>query len=118
MITAADARKRAQMSNDAVDQFVEALGVKIEEAANKGLYEIKYHGNGQYDPTKDNEICMESFMTFKVPQFWELVIAKLKSHPLNYMAKIGHSESYFPRGLANDDGEGPEYIDYYIVISW
>jgi hypothetical protein len=118
MINAREARARAQMSNETVDKFIEALGKKIEEASDKGLFEYKYHGGMPYDPTKDSELSMESYLIFKMPQFWELVKVKLTSHPLNYAVNIGKSDPYVPRGLSDDQDNGPQYISYHLVISW
>ena len=38
---------------------------------------------------------------------------------LGYMAKfVSYGDKYVPRGLADDDGNGPEHQNYGIVIGW
>lgn len=45
------------------------------------------------------------------------VVAKLKT--LGYGADYTfYGDSYIPRGLADDDGSGPEYTNYGIVVRW
>lgn len=45
------------------------------------------------------------------------VVAKLKE--LGYHAEIKlYGDSYVPRGLADDDGEGPSHQNYGIHIGW
>jgi hypothetical protein len=118
MISAAEARKRAQMSQEAVDKFLEELSPKIAAASDKGLFEYRYSGQSPYDPTKTDQLSMESFMTFTMPEFWKLAIAKLQAFPNNYGVTVKHDDPYVPRGLADDDGNGPEYVSYYMLISW
>ena len=45
------------------------------------------------------------------------VVEKLKE--LDYVVSIAQDgESYVPRGLADDDGDGPSYTNYGFHISW
>jgi hypothetical protein len=119
MITAADARQRAQNSQETVAKFIEVLSVEIEKAADKGLFEYEYHGSGRHDPVDRGLLTIESFMAFKVPQFWELAMVALEKYPNNFKAVIGHSAPYVPRGLGvNFDDTGPEYVSYFMKITW
>jgi hypothetical protein len=120
MITAAEARQRAQNSQESVAKFIEVLSVEIEKAADKGLFEYRYQGGLKHDPIDHGTLSIESFMTFKIPQFWELVMAALEQYPNSYKATVVKGEPYVPRGLSrNGDGEdGPQYISYFMKITW
>jgi len=53
----------------------------------------------------------------KITPLENLVVEKLKA--LGYQAKIDRDgETYVPRGLADDEGNGPLYVNYAFHISW
>jgi hypothetical protein len=116
MITASQARERSNMSKKSVEKFIDWLGEKIAKAADDELFVYEYHGGSPCDPVKSTSI--ESFREFEIPPFWDRAITKLRAQPLNYMVDIKPGAPYVPRGLANDDGEGPEYVNYSMIIRW
>jgi hypothetical protein len=118
MITAKEARVRAQNSQESVVQFLEVLGKKIEESVDKGLFSYTYTGGLSGDPTDHNKLSVEAYMRFEVPQFWGLVMAALSAYPNNFHVAIEKSEPYIPRGLMDDHDQGPEYVSYSMKITW
>ena len=56
-------------------------------------------------------------MRVKITSVHQGVVEALKE--LGYVVSIGQDgESYVPRGLADDDGNGPEYTNYGFHIGW
>jgi hypothetical protein len=118
MISAKDARQRAQNSKESVLQFLEVLGKKIEEAAAEGGFEYNYTGGLANDVVSTNQLSCLAYLPFEVPQFWALVMAALSAYPNSYQVKIAKSEPYVPRGLMDDHDQGPEYVSYSMKITW
>jgi hypothetical protein len=118
MITANEAKERAQNSQESVARFLEGLGKKIEEAADAGERAYVYHGGLPYDTVDRDKLSIEAFMRFEVPRFWGLVMAALESYPNSFQVKIEKSEPYIPRGLMDDHDNGPEYVSYSMKITW
>jgi hypothetical protein len=56
-------------------------------------------------------------MRVKITSVHQGAVAALKE--LDYVVSIArHGESYVPRGLADDDGDGPLYTNYGFHIGW
>ena len=56
-------------------------------------------------------------MRVKITSVHQGVVEALKE--LGYVVSIGQDgASYVPRGLADDDGDGPEYTNYGFHIGW
>lgn len=114
MINAKQARVLTNNSNANVDAFVEKLSELIEVAANNGKCEIFYNqGSISGDPTKSEEVFMPEFHApyFKIPVFWNLVMAKLKEN--GYGVVVERGEAYIPRGESNQ-----MHVGFHMKIRW
>ena len=117
MITAAEAKTRAQNSKERVTQFLEVLGAEIVKLADEGKFEYEYRGGLRYDPTDTAKLIGATFATIPTPDFWKLVAEALKSYPNNYQVKIEKSAPYTPHGLGMiDDPE--EQCHLSMKIMW
>jgi hypothetical protein len=118
MITAAEAKKRAQNSKEQVTKFLEVLGEEIEKQADQGLFEYEYQGGKRFDPTETVKLQAKTWETIDVPEFWKLVEAALKTYPYNYSVKIEKTAPFVPRFLGQmDDNPDPE-VRLVMKIKW
>lgn len=109
MITAAEAVKLYQESGHEVDQFLEhKVKPVVTVAAMLGkriafihLDSIKQHGH----------------LYLAITPLQQAVVDKLVKLGYNAVIKID-GEPYVPRGLADDDGNGPTHQNYGISIRW
>jgi hypothetical protein len=109
MITAQEAKALYDQSGAEVDAFLKYhADEQIKFAAKDGKRTIFIHCGSK-----------ECYLTECKPNPVEKgAIAKLTE--LGYVAQWipRHGESYVPRGLADDAGEGPSYRNYGIQINW
>lgn len=117
MISALDAKKRAQNSNESVQRFLEILGKEIEIQADAGKYEYVYSGGKSYDPVNVSDLIGAQYARIPEPPFWKLVKAALEAHPNNFRVQIFKSEPFIPTGLGSSGDEEP-IINMRMKISW
>lgn len=118
MISAADAKKRAQNSQERVTQFLEVLGAEIEKLADQGKFEYEYQGGKKFDPVDTVKLIAKPYQTLEVPEFWKLVETALKTYPNNYSVKIEKSAPYVPHFMGQmDDNPEPE-VRLCMKIKW
>ena len=109
MITAKQAKELYDQSGAEVNEFLEyTVEPEVTKAANSGKREVRIHlGN----------LPTFHYTHTGITPLQHAVVAKLKE--LGYRANIEmYGERYVPRGLADDDGNGPEYENYGIQIGW
>jgi hypothetical protein len=109
MITAKEAKELYDQSGQEVADYLKyTVEKEVVKAAEGGKRSTTIHlgSMGSFDH-------LDQIIT----PLQKAVVAKLKE--LGYRAEIKLSgDWYVPRGLADDDGNGPKHINYGIVISW
>lgn len=120
MITAAEAKLRAQNSKEQVGKFLEILGKEIETLAEQGKFEYEYHGGKSFDPVSTDKLYGAPYASMPVPEFWKLVEEALKAPPNYFRVKIEKSAPYIPRGGLGcmDDEPQEEQVHLSMKISW
>ena len=108
MISAEEAKALYDASGEEVEAFLKsAVEPKVVEAARAGKRKVFIFVGGE--PTYGIENARQPVH--------DAAIVKLKK--LNYGVSWGaDGEAYVPRGLADDDGNGPAYINYGIHVGW
>lgn len=111
MITAKEAKVLYDQSGAEVDQFLKnSVEKEITDAAKAGkrtvtIYLDSYEWPGYRGFNHD------------ITPLQMAIVVKLKE--LGYSAEIkSYGDCYVPRGLADDDGNGPMYQNYGIHIGW
>jgi hypothetical protein len=109
MITAKEAKQLYDQSEQEVaDYLSHHVEGYVRSAAESGKRQVQIH----IDTTGPFE-----YLDQKITPFEKAVIDKLKT--LGYTAKIeNYGDSYVPRGLADDDGNGPSHRNYGFIIGW
>jgi len=109
MITAKEAKELYDQSGQEVADYLKhTVEKEVVKAAEGGKRETIIHlgSMGSYDH-------LDQIIT----PLQKAVVWKLKE--LGYRAEIKlDGDWYVPRGLADDDGNGPKHINYGIQISW
>ena len=109
MITAQEAKQLYNESGAEVQQFLKTeVEQKVIDAAKGGKKSVMIFlgAKGPYD-----------YLAQVITPLQTAVVNKLIE--LGYHAQIQtYGESYVPRGLADDDGNGPEHQNYGIQIGW
>jgi hypothetical protein len=109
MITAKDAKQLYDESGHEVDQFLEhSVEANVINAAKGGRRHVFIHlgSLGSFE-----------YLDRVVTPLHRAVVDKLLA--LGYRAKIETAgDKYVPRGLADDDGNGPMHQNYGIQIGW
>lgn len=106
MITAKEALELYNNSLHTLQKYLdENFHSKVREAAMQGKREYMH-----FTDSCEGSLPKPSILESKA-------IAELQKlgYSVNYMFS---GDSYVPRGLANDDGEGPEYQCYGIRVKW
>lgn len=110
MITAAEARAIVETSKTRIDAVVERLSEKIREAS---------------EGEKREYICTEDKLHDSVEFFHHLSATKYQLAVMERLKSLGfdvkwmkHGEAYIPRALQNDDGTGPSYSSWAVIIKW
>ena len=108
MISASEAKVLYDDSGVEVDKYLQyKIEPEVKAAATQGARKVFHH------------LGSRNVFTHPRPDPLQLcIIAKLQE--LGYAARWldSEGESYVPRGLADDDGNGPHYQNYGILISW
>lgn len=109
MITAKEAKELYDESGHEVEQFLKyTVEPEVTKAAKGGKREVMIY-LGSIPPF--------SYAHSTITPLQTAVINKLKE--LGYLAEIkAYGEKYVPRGLADDDGNGPQHQNYGIQIWW
>jgi hypothetical protein len=110
MITASEAFSLVEASNSTIDKMLKILDPKIRAAAEKGQRQLPVFEEGWWD-------SVPSMSNIKPSPKQDRLIAALANH--GFSARLeNHGGVYIPKGLADDDGNGPEYVNACIVIRW
>ncbi len=109
MITAKEAKQLYDESGAEVALYLKSnVEFEVTNAAKSGKrhVEILIGTTGPYE-----------YVDQKITPLEKAVITKLKE--LGYTAKIeNYGDKYVPRGLADDDGNGPSHRNYGFIIGW
>lgn len=109
MITAKEAKELYDKSGQDVEDYLKNnVEDKIINAANNGKRYVFIQIN-----------CIENWkqLSSVITPLHNAVCARLKE--LGYNTNIQtNGESYVPKGLADDDGNGPKHTNYGIMITW
>lgn len=109
MITAEQAKKLYDESGVAVDSYLNrTIAPEIEKAAKAGKRSVFIHAGSEppYGSTKALQAPLHTSTMMVLTE-------------LGYKASwVTDGDPYVPRGLADDYGEGPAYINVGIHISW
>jgi len=112
MITAQEARALSEASDAHLERYLALIDKEIRSHAEKGdrVYECY---------VEDLWVSKETYVHPSPDPLQQRVINALKMAPTFFGAEWRKSgDTYVPRGLANDDGEGPSYQNYCIHIRW
>lgn len=107
MITATEALAIYEQTGADVKKFLkEEIEQKIKYAASQGKRSIF--------------VCLTSYESYTQPSlksYHKKAVEELAS--LGYTVSLGRDgDPYVPRGLADDDGDGPRHINYGLHIGW
>ena len=109
MITAAQAKNLYDESGVEVDSYLnKTIAPEIEKAAKAGKRSVFVHV-GSEPPYGSTKTLQAPLHTSTMMELTEL------GYKASWVAEGG---PYVPRGLADDYGEGPAYINVGIYISW
>ena len=108
MITAAEAKTLYDQSGVEVDKYLHyKIEPEVKAAATSGNRTV-FHFIGSRDV----------FTHPRPDPLQTRIIEKLRALGYTVQWLDSEGESYVPRGLADDDGNGPSYTNYGIRITW
>lgn len=109
MINAKEAKLLYDSSSAMVESYLtRSIEPAIKNAAQEGELKVVIHIDSLESSTYLNQV---------VTQLHKSTVERLLD--LGYTAKIGYyGDTYIPRGLINDDGDGPTYQRYGLIIGW
>lgn len=109
MITAKEAKELYDQSGAEVEQFLKnEVEKRVTDTAKSGKRQVFIHLGS---------VKQFQYLDRTITPLQQAVADKLKT--LGYRADIKlDGESYVPRGLADDDGNGPKITNYGIQVSW
>lgn len=113
MITAHEAKKLSESSDDKINSILSKLEEGILKVASTGNRELACY---QYVEWESYEVgsCYREPETTPIQA---KIIARLKE--LGYGAKMAwNGKTYVPPGQADDYGNGPEHQNYVLVVNW
>lgn len=111
MITAAEAREIREHSSVRVQEILSQLEPDIRASAEKGLSELACYS------VRELWTSVEAYNGRHATALQSRVMTELKE--LGYGVTFApHGDQYVPRGLADDDGNGPSYQNWCIIIRW
>jgi len=112
MITREQAKEKADSVGKVPDFIAKQIEQLIWKAAEEGKYEVflyitdLWKGFDVYDCVSPTKLQKN-------------VIKFLTGDPYNFTATFtSYGETYVPRGLANDDGDGPTYANWGILVKF
>ena len=108
MISASEAKTLYDDSGMEVDKYLQyKIEPEVKAAATQGVRKVFHH------------LGTRNVYTYPLPDPLHLrIIEKLRELGYAALWMDSEGESYVPRGLADDDGDGPLCQDYGILISW
>lgn len=110
MITAGELRKVVETSQRQVDETLAKIEPKLVEAAEAGEREYACYREVPWD-------AKSSYCAPEPTRLQQKLVDALKS--FGYSAKVEmHGDAYVPRGLADDDGNGPMHQNHVLVVRW
>ncbi len=111
MITAAQARELTARSEANVERLLALMEPQIVKAADAGKDFVAVFVDGL-----DSSVPLYG-ARFQPTPVQTSVINRLQALGFKaHMAAVG--SSYVPRGMQDDDGNGPEYINYTVIVNW
>jgi hypothetical protein len=113
MITRKQAKEKADSVGKIPDYIIKQIEHQIWNAAEDGKYEVFLYITDLWN----------SFNVHGGPttpsKLQQNVIKFLTAAPNNFTVTFApHGDSYVPRGLADDDNTGPEYINWGILVKF
>lgn len=112
MITAAEASQLVLESKTNVDLYIRQIEPNVADLAKSGSRIYTCYVTGLWNAFDIWEANSQNFTPIQ-----KAVVAKLKS--LGYVVVLGtDGAAYVPRGLQDDDGNGPEKINVCLIIKW
>lgn len=106
MISAKEAKALYDASGKEAEQILLTIEPKIIDASNRGERKVFIHLDA-------SEVGCLVAPTALQTQIIDKLIA------LGYRVQFAsHGESYVPRGLSDDDGNGPRYTNLGFIIQW
>jgi len=112
MLTAKEAKALAEASDAHLERYLTLIEREIKPRAERG--ERKYECY-----VADLWVSQETYMHPEPTPLQQRIINTLKAFPNCYGVQWGASgDAYVPRGLADDDGEGPSHQNFCIHIHW
>ena len=110
MISVEEARKLSEANDKHFNHLIDAIGTAIKNAAEKGERVYHCYISGLWEAKSISYLPVENGPQSKV-------INKLRSY--GYVAQlVTDGDRYVPRGLADDNGDGPEHINHVIEVKW
>lgn len=117
IITAEQAAELALMSDETVNQYLQRIGKAIEAAARAGRRGLVLSSIIEFAGDERVSFSKPAHGVNRHADFQRLLISALEK--FNYTAELkACGEQFVPRGLQDDDGNGPFYQHYTIVVSW
>lgn len=117
IITAEQAAELAVMSNEMVTWYLERIGKAIEVAARSGKRSLALSSVVEFAGQEHVSFSKPAHGVNRHADFQKLLISALEK--FNYTAELkAIGEQYVPRALQDDDGNGPLYQNFTIVVSW
>lgn len=113
-ITPAEARELVTTSEQNVARYLKRASEEIRKAAEAGKRSIDFYMN---DSNERLAFEVSSWNKPRPSTLQQLIIDNIRKKGFGCEFKAS-GEQYVPRGLADDDGNGPMHQNWNIVISW
>lgn len=117
MITAAQALELVKRSDAEVERYLALIGPAIEVASKAGRRSILLSSVVGFPDPAAVSVHLPVNTPFSMTDFQTRLCAALKQFGFGADMQAPHA-SYVPRGLADDDGNGPSYKHYTIIVRW
>jgi hypothetical protein len=111
MFTAVEARKLTDQASGKYEKICEKIGLKVKELADAGKNEYAIYEEGFWGAMSIWE------MRNPATEAQTLLMSLLRKYGYRVTLEPD-GETYVPRGLADDDGDGPKHQNRCIVIRW
>ena len=112
MIKASEAQALVLNSAANVEKYIALIEPNIRKLANDGKRTYECYVDGLWSNMEEYRFIYAELTPIQL-----LVSNKLKE--FGYMVRLSKSgDTYIPRGLADDYGEGPSHVNVCLIISW